>query len=155
METERYYTYGMIMSPPNRVRRHIVFPIRPSVCLSIWLSVTKSHERNSSYSFSQIFLKLCRCFCQGLKLNMTVSCNPQIIFSHFFCSSDLVIFGLKAYRHWVSCERNSFYSLTSSKIFLKLCRCFVKVWRCAWHFAVILILIFVTFLHLGLSHFGA
>ena len=53
----------------------------------------------------------------------TSGCNPQIKFCYFFLSS--VIFGLKACRHWVSCERNSFYSFT--QIFLKLCRCFVKV----------------------------
>ena len=38
--------------------------------------------------------------------------------------------------------------------FLKLCRCFVKVWRCAWCLAVILRLIFVTFSLSELASFG-
>ena len=29
---------------------------------------------------------------------MNFGCNPQINFYHFFCSVDLVIFGLKAFR---------------------------------------------------------
>ena len=40
-------------------------------------------------------------------------------------------------------------------LFFKLCRFFVKVWRCAWCLAVILRLLFVTFLHFELSHFLA
>ena len=40
---------------------------RPSICLSVrqhlpWVSC----ERNSSYSFLLIFLKLCRCFLHGV-----------------------------------------------------------------------------------------
>ena len=40
---------------------------------------------------------------------MTYDRNPHIIFVTF-CSWNLVIFGstsVKAYKHWVSCERNS------------------------------------------------
>ena len=84
-----------------------------------------SCEHNSSYSFSWISLKLCRCFCQGLTMCMMFGCNPQInfllLFSQFY---NLVIFGLKAFRHWVSCEHNSLYSC--SWISLKLCRCFCQ-----------------------------
>ena len=54
---------------------------------------------------------------------MMFGCNPQIILL-LFCSSDLVILGLKALRHWVSCKRNSSYSL--NQIFLELCRCFCQ-----------------------------
>ena len=66
---------------------------------------------------------------------MTFGCNAQINFCHFwpysayqflslFCSSDLIIFGLKAFRRWISCECNSSYSFTP--IFLKLCICFCQ-----------------------------
>ena len=48
--------------------------------LCVPLSVTKSCERNSSYSFSQIFFKLCRYFCQGLKVCMTFGSNLRINF---------------------------------------------------------------------------
>ena len=100
----------------------------PSICLSVWLSITNSCEHNSSYSFSRIFLKLCVCFCQGLKMCMTFGCNPQIII--FFHSSDFVIFDLE--------HLDVMYLVNSfNRIFLKLCSCFVKVWRCAWHLAVI------------------
>ena len=40
------------------------------------------------------FFKLCKCFCQGLKIYMTFCCNPQINFCHLCRSSDLV----KAFR---------------------------------------------------------
>ena len=79
------------------------------VRLFICLFVTKSCERNSD-SFSWIFLKLRRCFCQDLMMCMTFGCNPQISFCYFFHSSDLVSFGFKALRHWVSCKHNSSYS---------------------------------------------
>ena len=38
-------------------------------------------ERNFSYNFSQIFLKLCRWFCQGLKMCMAFGFNPQIYYA--------------------------------------------------------------------------
>ena len=105
-------------------------------------------ERNSSYSFSQIFLNICS-FCQGLKMCMTFAvilrffllpfrssdfcedlkicmmfgCNPPIHFLSFFTSVNLVILGLNAYIHWVLCERNS-YNFTW--IILKLCWCFCQ-----------------------------
>ena len=81
------------------------------------VSVTKSCESNSSYGISKIFLQLCRCFCQGLKMSMTFGCNPQIHFCHFFSSSDFIIFGLIAFRCWVSCECKSSYSF--NRIFFK------------------------------------
>ena len=49
-------------------------------------------ERNSSYNFIPILLKLYRCFCQGLKMCMTFGYNPQINFCHIFHSLNLVIF---------------------------------------------------------------
>ena len=76
--------------------------VRPSVCASLCASVRPSFkwvlcERNSSYNFIPILLKLYRCFCQGLKMCMTFGYNPQINFCHFFHSLNLVIFGLNYY----------------------------------------------------------
>ena len=68
--------------------------MRPSVRPSFkWVLC----ERNSSYNFIPILLKLYRCFCQGLKMCMTFGYNPQINFCHFFHSLNLVIFGLNYY----------------------------------------------------------
>ena len=55
-------------------------------------SVTKSCECNSSYRFSQIFFKLCRYFCRGLKVCMTFGCNIRINFRYLFCCSNLIHF---------------------------------------------------------------
>ena len=73
-------------------------------------------------------------FYQGLKMCMTFCCNHHINFCPFFRNSDLVILGLKTFRHWVSCERNSSYSF--SQIVWNVASVFLKVWRCAWRFAV-------------------
>ena len=54
-------------------------------------------ERNSSYNFFPILLKLYRCFCQGLKMCMTFGYKPQNNFCHFCHSLNLVIFGLNYY----------------------------------------------------------
>ena len=43
---------------------------------------------------------------------MAFGCNSQIDFCHFFHSLNLVIFGLNAFRHWVSCERYFTYSFS-------------------------------------------
>ena len=48
--------------------------------------------RNSSYSFLPIVLKLFRCFLHGMKMCMWFGYNPLIIFSHFFCFVNLVLF---------------------------------------------------------------
>ena len=124
------------------------------------LLVTKSCERNSYYSFSWIFLKPCRCLCQGMKMCMTFDCNPQINICHFFGSSNLVIFGLKAFRHL---ELNSSYSFTW--IFLKLCRClcqgmkmcmtfgYISQMPCTSSYLDINRLIFVTFYQFELRYF--
>ena len=40
-------------------------------------------ERNSSYSFAPIFLKLYRCFNHGLKICMCFIHTPQSIFFYF------------------------------------------------------------------------
>ena len=69
--------------------------VRPSSCPSVRPSFKwVLYERNSSYNFIPILLKLYRCFCQGLKMCMTFGYNPQINFCH---SLNLVIFGLNYY----------------------------------------------------------
>ena len=49
-------------------------------------------ERNSSYNFIPIFLKLCTCFPQGLEMCMWFGYNPWIDFYHFFLFVNFVIF---------------------------------------------------------------
>ena len=39
-----------------------------------------------------ILLKLYRCFCHDLKICMWFGYYPEIIFCHFFCNLNLVIF---------------------------------------------------------------
>ena len=51
-----------------------------------------SCERNSSYSFLLIFLKLNRCFLHGVRMCMWFGYNCWIIFYHFFHFVNLVIF---------------------------------------------------------------
>ena len=67
--------------------------VQVSVLLSIrqhlpWVSC----ERNSSYSFVPIFLKLCMCFHHGMRICMWFGYNYEIIFCHFFHFVNLVIF---------------------------------------------------------------
>ena len=49
-------------------------------------------ERNSSYSFIPIFLKLCTCFRHGLEICTWFGYNPWINFCHFFHFVNFVIF---------------------------------------------------------------
>ena len=49
-------------------------------------------ERDSSYNFRPIFLKLCTCFLHGLKICMWFGCNPCLNFCHFFHFVNFVIF---------------------------------------------------------------
>ena len=51
-----------------------------------------SCERNSSYSFVPIVLKLCMCFSHGMKMCMWTGHNCWINFCHFFGIVNLVIF---------------------------------------------------------------
>ena len=113
-------------------RRDIVFgfpSFRPSVCPSVRPSVPLKYYvpcvRISSYSFLPILSKLYRCFFHGLKICMWFGYYPEIIFCHFFCNLNLVIFrcfSIKVNRWWVPCVRISSYSFIS--ILLKLHRCF-------------------------------
>ena len=113
--------FHYLFLPPLGLGDILFFPVRLSVHLSDCPSQNLVNP-TPYYSFSWVFLKLCRCFCQGLEMTHGVWLYPQIDFVTFFCSSGLVFFGLKAFRHWVSCECNSSYSF--SWIFLKHCRCF-------------------------------
>ena len=78
-----------IMSHPVRVGRHIVLPptsicqsaVHPSDCPSQMMS--NLMNATPSYNFSPIFLKLCRCFGQCLKMCMRLCCKHQINFCHF------------------------------------------------------------------------
>ena len=51
-----------------------------------------SRERNSSYSFVPIVLKLCMCFLDGMRMCMWIGHNCWISFCHFFDIVNLVIF---------------------------------------------------------------
>ena len=106
--------------------------VRSSVRSSIrqhlpWVSC----ERNSSYSFVPIFLKLCMCFRHGIRMCMWFGYNCEIIFCHFFHFVNLVIFLTSMNRQWVPCERNS--SCNFIPIFLKHCICFRHGLKmCVW-----------------------
>ena len=72
-----------------------------------------SCERNSSYSFILILLKLHWCFGHGLKIYLGFRCNPQIIFCYFFHKLNLVVFralSITVNGQGISCGRNSSYS---------------------------------------------
>ena len=63
--------------------------IRPTIRQHLtWVSC----ERNSSYSFAPIVLKLCMCFSHGMKMCMWIGHNCWINFCHFFNIVNLVIF---------------------------------------------------------------
>ena len=62
-----------------------------------------SCERNSSYSFVPIVLKLCMCFPHGMRMCMWIGHSCWISFCHFFGIVNLVIFHYE---------------------FVKVCRCF-------------------------------
>ena len=121
--------------------------IRPSVCPSVCLSVRQhlpwvSCERNSSYSFLLIFLKLCRCFLHGVRMCMWFGYNCWIIFYHFFHFSH---FSTSMYRQWVPCERNSSYNFIP--ILLKLCTCFLHGLKMYIWFGYNLCIYFCYFFH--------
>ena len=80
------YTYIVVASlcHPIRAGRQIVFPCES--CLSGCPS--QNLVNATPPKLSRIFLKLCRCFCQGLKICTAFGCNPQINFCHFFLSSN-------------------------------------------------------------------
>ena len=77
-ETCRCFCQGLKMCMPFCCNPQIFFHC---LCSSDFLGLTafrhwKSCECNSSYRFSLILLKFCRCFSQGLKTCMIFGCNP-------------------------------------------------------------------------------
>ena len=71
------------------VRSFVRPSVRPSICQHLtWVSC----ERNSSYSFAPIVLKLCMCFPHGMRMCMWIGHNCWINFCHFFDIVNLVIF---------------------------------------------------------------
>ena len=118
--------------------------VRSSVCSSIrqylpWVS----YECNFSYSFVPIFLKLCMCFCHGMRMCMWFGHNCEILFCYFFHFVNLVIF----WPQWIDSEY--LVSATPHTIlyrpFWNFAHVFSMVWRCAYGLDIILSLIFVTF----------
>ena len=104
-----------------------------------------SCERNSSYSFVPIFLKLCTCFRHGMRMCMWFGYNCEIIFGHFFHFVNLVIFFTSMYRQWVTCECNCSYNFIP--IFLKLCTCFLHGLKMCMWFEYNLCINFCHFFH--------
>ena len=75
------------------VRPFVRSPVRTFVRPSIRQHLTwVSCERNSSYSFAPIVLKLCMCFPHGMRMCMWIGHNCWVNFCHFFDIVNLVIF---------------------------------------------------------------
>ena len=114
--------------------------IRPSVRQHL---PRVSCEHNSSYSFVPIFLKLCRCFHNGMRMCTWFGYNCKIIFYHFFLFANLVFFRPQCI--------DSLYLVSATphtvlyRSFWNFAHVFSMVRRCAWDLDVILALIFVTF----------
>ena len=71
------------------VRSSVRTYVRPSIYQHLtWVSC----ERNSSYSFAPIVLKLCMCFLHCMRICMWIGHNCWISFCHFFDIVNLVIF---------------------------------------------------------------
>ena len=71
------------------VRSSVRTFVRPSIRQHVtWISC----ERNSSYSFAHIVLKVCMCFLHGMRICMWIGHNCLISFCHFFDIVNLVIF---------------------------------------------------------------
>ena len=104
-------------------------------------------ERNASYNFMLIFLKLCTCFLHGLKICMWFGYNPCINFCHFFHFVNFVIFWSQIL--WKFIDSGYFVSAALHTIlyqsFWNFANVFSMVWRCACGLDIILELIFVTF----------
>ena len=71
-------------------------------------------ERNSSYNFISICLKLCRCFLHGLKMCIWFGCNPCVNFCHFFHFANFVIFWPQIL--WRCCDSGYLVSATPHTI---------------------------------------
>ena len=127
-----------------------------SVRLFVRLSVRQhlpwvSCERNSSYSFLLIFLKLRICFLHGVRMCMWFGYNCWIIFYHFFHFVNLVIFRPQCIDSGYLGSATPHTILYQS--FWNFAHAFSMVWRCAYGLDIILAFIFVTFSLCELCHF--
>ena len=68
---------------PSGLYTYCFLPVHPSVSLCPSQIVSNLVIAILTV-LSVSFFKLCRCFCQGLKMCMTFGCNPQINFVTFF-----------------------------------------------------------------------
>ena len=104
-------------------------------------------ERNSSYNFIPIFLKLCTCFHYDLEICIWFGYNPWINFCHLFHFVNFVIFWPQIL--WKSRDSGYLVSATPHTILYQslwnFAHVFTMVWRCAYGLDIILELIFVTF----------
>ena len=99
----------------------------------------------TSYSFPPIVLKLFRCFLHGMKMCMCFGYNPLIIFSHFFCFVNLVVF---QYEMLSKCIDSGYLvgatpPTVFHQLFWNIAGVFSMEWRCACGFGMILY--FLTF----------
>ena len=85
-------------------------------------------ERNSSYNFIPIFLKLCTCFPHGLDISMWFGYNPWINFCHFFHFVNFVIFWPQII--WKSCDSGCLVSATPHTILYRSLWNFAHVFAC-------------------------
>ena len=90
-------------------------------------------ERNSSYNFIPIFLKLCTCFLHGLKMCIWFGYNLCIYFCYFFHFANFVIFWPQIL--WKCCDSGYLVSATPHTIlywsFWNFVHVFAMVWRCS------------------------
>ena len=100
-------------------------------------------ERNSSYNFIPILLKLCTCFLHGLKMCTWFGYNSCINFCHFFHFVNLVIFRPQCIDSGYLVSATPHTILYQS--FWNFAHVFSMVWRCARGLDIILTFIFVTF----------
>ena len=99
---------GVQVSVRSSIRQHLP-----------WMSC----ERNSSFSFVLILLKLCICFRHDMRMYMWFGYNCEIIFLLLFSLYELSHILISMYRQWLPCEHNSSYNFIP--IFLKLCTHFL------------------------------
>ena len=125
-----YFISTCILSPPPPPQHTHIRQGRERYCFSpcVCLSQIAINHVNATPIVLAGSLKLCRWFCQCLRIFTTFGCNSQINFWLFFRSWNLVILGLQhIYNGYLVCiqfcERNSCYNFT--QVFLKLCRCFL------------------------------
>ena len=91
------------------------------------------HEHNSSYSFIQIFLKLCTCFFHGLEMCMWFGCNAWINSCHFFHFVNFVIFWPQIL--WKCIDSGYLVSATPHTIFYQSFWNFAHVFSMVWRYA--------------------